>query len=138
MLLICPGAEAREPFASLLVHAIKLLAPVERAKYNEEEPVESSRMNVEAESDEEDDEELRPTSIVVRFLQCYLEMLDGMQKYWKNFDHYFMVLRDFALIGDEERQLLLSRNVPAILIDFYLGEESPIIKVPLKALICLS
>jgi len=49
-----------------------------------------------------------------------------MQKYWKNFDHYFMVLRDFALIGDEERQLLLAKHVPGLLIDFYLGEESPL------------
>lgn len=89
-------------------------------------------MNVEAESDEDDsggEEPLRPTSIIVRFLHSYLELLDGMQKYWKSFDHYFMVLCEFALIGDEERQLLLSRSVPAILVDFYLGEESPVAKV---------
>ncbi len=54
------------------------------------------------------------------------QLEDGMQKYWKNFDHYFMVLRDFALIGDEERQLLLAKHVPGLLIDFYLGEESPL------------
>lgn len=133
LLLICPGPEAREPFASLLVHALTLLAPAERIKYNEEEPVETTPMKVEEDSDDDgddsndDEERLRPTSIVVRFLQSYLYLLeDGMQKYWKNFDHYFMVLRDFALIGDEERQLLLAKHVPGLLIDFYLGEESPL------------
>jgi hypothetical protein len=55
-----------------------------------------------------------------------VQLEDGMQKYWKSFDHYFMVLRDFAMIGDEERQLLLSKHVPGLLIDFYLGEESPL------------
>jgi hypothetical protein len=80
LLLLCPGGtEAREPFASLVVHALSLLAPAERAKYNEEEPVESSRMKVEEDSDsddsEDDEELLRPTSLVVRFLHSYLELV---------------------------------------------------------------
>jgi uncharacterized membrane protein len=79
LLLLCPGPEAREPFASLVVHALSLLAPAERAKYNEEEPVESSRMKVEEDSDsedsEDDEERLRPTSLVVRFLHSYLELV---------------------------------------------------------------
>jgi len=81
LLLICPGPEAREPFASLLVHALTLLAPAERIKYNEEEPVETTRMKVEEDSDDDgddsndDEERLRPTSIVVRFLQSYLYLV---------------------------------------------------------------
>jgi len=50
-----------------------------------------------------------------------------------------MVLRDFALIGDDERQLLIQKHIPAVLIDFYLGDESPLFPVHLflpSSLLC--
>jgi len=81
MLLLCPIPEAREPFAGLLVHAISLLAPAERERYNEAEPVQNTDMRLEVDSDEENSDEhdegerMRPSSVVVRFLDSFLALV---------------------------------------------------------------
>jgi len=128
LLLECSVPETSEQFAKLIVHVLGCLAAFEREKYDEEETVERSKMDVDGEEEEDEDSEdeieTRPSSYVVRFLQSYLYLLDGMEKHWKRFAHYFMVLRDFAKIGDKERELFLQWNLIRRLGDFYLGADA--------------
>jgi hypothetical protein len=52
-----------------------------------------------------------PTApVVVRpFIDRTLQLLLKASPYWRQFGHYFAFLKDFALLGPQERALLLDR-----------------------------
>eukprot|EP01132_Coremiostelium_polycephalum_P001351 gene1351-1706_t len=70
-----------------------------------------------------------PKSIIIKFMDTFLDYIKEAPSHWKHFTHYFMFIRDFSLLGHEERQYMVSRNVIGRLIDFFLGDESPVSKL---------
>ncbi|KAL6057498.1 USP domain-containing protein [Balamuthia mandrillaris] len=135
ILFSCNAADGRYPFARLVVSILDCLRPFEGERYEEVDVLpaaEETQMELSSEEKgpkvEHSEPETRPSCLIVRFLQNYLALLEGKERHWKNFAHYFMVLRDFAQLGTNEKKLLLDQGVIAYLIDFYLGEDSPLAK----------
>ncbi|KAF2075266.1 hypothetical protein CYY_003442 [Polysphondylium violaceum] len=64
-------------------------------------------------------------SVIVQFMDIFLDYIKEAPTYWKHFNHYFMFIKEFALLGRKEREYLVSRRVIGRLIDFFLGDESP-------------
>jgi hypothetical protein len=62
----------------------------------------------------------------VRVVDGLVSMLHEAPAHWRHFPQFFKVLLEFAQLGVAERELLLHRRVCTSLIDFYLGEESPL------------
>ena len=65
---------------------------------------------------------------VGRFMDSYLKKLRNLSFAWKTFEDYFSVIEAFALVGQKEREYLLSRHTVGMLADLYLNEESPLAK----------
>ena len=68
----------------------------------------------------------RPKAASLRVVQSLLTMLHEAPSHWRHFPQFFFVLLEFAQLGNEERAWLLRRHVITQLVDFYLGDESPL------------
>jgi hypothetical protein len=68
----------------------------------------------------------RSRSSVVRFIDYLLKLIGDLPTHWRHFAEYFFVLLQIANIGPDECDILVQRNTIARLVDFYLGEDSPI------------
>lgn len=68
-----------------------------------------------------------PLFLSIAFTHVLLFLLQLQQAYqhWRYFGQYFLVLRDFALLGPQELRVLLDRHLVYQLVDFYLGDDSP-------------
>ena len=67
-----------------------------------------------------------PAAAAVRTIDALLAMVHEASSHWRHFPQFFLVMLEFARLGAEEKELLLRRRVVTLLIDFYLGEESPL------------
>eukprot|EP01087_Luapelamoeba_hula_P004813 TRINITY_DN1477_c2_g1_i2.p1 TRINITY_DN1477_c2_g1~~TRINITY_DN1477_c2_g1_i2.p1 ORF type:complete len:2138 (-),score=282.67 TRINITY_DN1477_c2_g1_i2:109-6522(-) len=123
--LECTVPATSELYAKLVVHIMSCLVPYEREKYYERV---TDLMEVDEEEEDSDSEpEEQAASLVVRFLEAYVALIDdnNLARSWKRFGHYFMVLQDFAKLGSAERELFSSWRLLYRLGNFYLGAESP-------------
>ena len=66
------------------------------------------------------------SSAAVRVIDSLLTMVHEAPSHWRHFPQFFLVLLEFARMGSAERELMLRRRVVTLLIDFYLGDESPL------------
>mmetsp|Transcript_12467 Transcript_12467/g.20271 ORF Transcript_12467/g.20271 Transcript_12467/m.20271 type:complete len:3278 (-) Transcript_12467:248-10081(-) len=151
MLLSCNIAETRGSFASLVLHVIKCLAPLEHSEYLKEEHYSpesdssssSSGSGSEKTSSGADDDtpwgmmlprahDARPQTIIARFMDAFFSLLKEAPHHWKHFTQYFTLMKEFASIGYQEREYLLTRHTVARLVDFCLGDESPLAKTNLS------
>jgi len=71
----------------------------------------------------------RSKSYIVQVIDALMDLINDAPNYWRNFAQFFLPLREFASWGSVERQYFMSRNTISQLIDFYLADESPTIKV---------
>ncbi|KAK5577390.1 hypothetical protein RB653_002331 [Dictyostelium firmibasis] len=70
----------------------------------------------------------KPKSIIFKFMDVFLDYIKEAPIHWKHFSYYFMFIKEFSLLGEEERKYLVNRNVIGRLIDFFLGDESQLSK----------
>lgn len=45
-----------------------------------------------------------PVCSVLRFMDKFLEYLNDVQKHYRRYENYFLVIEEFALLGVEERR----------------------------------
>lgn len=138
ILLQCSVPETREILSRLFIHIISCVAPFERQFYLEEEPI-ADEMEIEQKSSrkpkqQESDNPLTPKlsgtpkSLVVKFMDYLFSLLKEAPNHWHNFAQLFLIMRDFASLGTEEKKYLAARGAVAQLVDFYLAEDSPFVK----------
>ena len=65
-------------------------------------------------------------SAAVRVMESLLKMVHEAPSHWRHFPQFFFVMLEFAKLGPEERELMLRKRVVTLMIDFYLGDESPL------------
>lgn len=141
ILFQCPVSETREILSRLIVHVMSCLSPIEKHIYSQ---VTSDSMEIEGQKKEESmilvdlenpfgaAPKFVATSLNIRLIETLLQMLKEAPFFWRNFTQYFLIFREFASFGIEEKQYLISRNVTAQFIDFYLAEDSPYAKFTQK------
>ncbi len=63
-----------------------------------------------------------------RFIRqlCSGDTIDIVANCWKHFGEYFRLLHDFALLGRSQRLLLSACSIDVLLVDMYLGKNSPL------------
>ncbi len=66
-------------------------------------------------------------SVIVDFMFSYYKLCIYIAPYWRSFDEYFRLFREFANLGDYERQWLLNMRVISEFSALLLGHESPIL-----------
>jgi len=64
-------------------------------------------------------------SLIIRLLDGMFEMLKEANSFWRHFAQFFLIPRDFAALGADERRYFIKINAITKLIDFYWGEQSP-------------
>ena len=67
-----------------------------------------------------------PAAAAVHVVESLLVMLHEAPSHWRHFPQFFYVLHEFARLGSDERELMLRKRVVSLLVDFYLGDESPL------------
>eukprot|EP00298_Acanthocystis_sp_HF-20_P025811 c38149_g1_i1.p1 GENE.c38149_g1_i1~~c38149_g1_i1.p1 ORF type:complete len:282 (-),score=80.63 c38149_g1_i1:156-1001(-) len=67
-----------------------------------------------------------PKSLLERFVMVHLNLIPSLLSHWRNFSEYFLILYQISCFDDAERELLIRRKTIARLVDFYLGDESPL------------
>jgi len=107
MLLSCPTAKIRSSYASILVNAIKILAPLEKHY------AESAKLC------EKEIPSTPPPSHVIWFIETLFSMLKATRR--KNCDRYFFILAEFAKVGVRERKYLLKKGLIQTIVNYYLG-----------------
>eukprot|EP00163_Fabomonas_tropica_P001375 TRINITY_DN11035_c0_g1_i1.p1 TRINITY_DN11035_c0_g1~~TRINITY_DN11035_c0_g1_i1.p1 ORF type:complete len:1226 (-),score=258.12 TRINITY_DN11035_c0_g1_i1:143-3727(-) len=66
-----------------------------------------------------------PRSLVMQVLERMLSMLERAPAHWRTFSEYFGLMIGIARLGQEEKAYMLDRGVVTVMIDFFLGDESP-------------
>jgi len=138
VLLRNPTPAIRSAFASLLAKVVEFLAPVEAGRYLEtelremDEPYVSGTQveggsTVEVISYRKASRQVyscATTQFVSRMVN--VSSLDYAALNWKNFNEYFGLLLTVAHLGRPQRQLLNELHTDLLLLDLYLGVQSPL------------
>lgn len=120
LVLECSVERIRIGLAELVGHILKTLSPYEHSFFMERE-IAKQQVKVKTRDGREELEMrdvLRCTAIVPRFMDQLLDLLEDSRNYWRKFKQYFLIIRDFALLGSHERRFLLDRE----LISLYTGD----------------
>ncbi len=67
-------------------------------------------------------------SSVIKFMEVFISYMEFTRQHWRKFMQYFYTLRDFALIGPQERLYLARKGTVGLLVDYYMGPFSPNLK----------
>lgn len=120
-LLRCPEASVRRNVVTLITAALRKLSEEESEIHALGTPV------AEAPLDEGKEvpvwEEQRPAS--PQYIRTVISLLGQVSRHWQRCDDYFLTLYNFAQQGPQHVRYLLSHNLIARLIDFFLGDKSP-------------
>jgi ubiquitin C-terminal hydrolase len=65
---------------------------------------------------------LQPAEVVL--ITTALDLLEESRGAWRRFKQYFGVIRDFALLGTPQRQVLLKKGVISLYVDYFMGQSS--------------
>ncbi|KAF9975918.1 hypothetical protein BGZ73_000265 [Actinomortierella ambigua] len=139
-LIGCKVPYVRQAVAQLVLACLGHLRRTEPAQYGLRE-VESrsastplSAAAAEAGADGEETETTREPMVETRTI-CeegtpiyqLVEMLGGLlgeaRKYWQHFDEYFSLLHNIALLGQEERAMMVQQGLLTQLIEFFIGDD---------------
>eukprot|EP00743_Colponemidia_sp_Colp-15_P003962 GILK01004274.1.p1 GENE.GILK01004274.1~~GILK01004274.1.p1 ORF type:complete len:2187 (+),score=414.92 GILK01004274.1:440-6562(+) len=131
LLLLCPDKVVRTTVEGLLEHLLRTVGPYEYDFLMEEEEVEEmiAWKDERATSDGNQPKTrtvIRPKALTARLMDELISLMDEAAKNWLRFQQYFQVFEDYAAAGAPEVQYLHSRRMIARLIDFFLGERSPL------------
>ncbi|MGH0139449.1 UNVERIFIED_CONTAM: hypothetical protein FKN15_063912 [Acipenser sinensis] len=120
ILIKCPNQIVRQMFQRLCIHVIQRLRPVHAHLY--------LQPGMEDGSDEMDGpvEDIGSRSCVTRFVKTLLSIMEhGVKPHSKHLTEYFAFLYEFAKMGEEESQFLLSLQAISIMVHFYMGTKGP-------------
>ena len=70
-----------------------------------------------------------------QFIQYLLSLLYLTRTNWRRFNQYFLILLQYAKTGHAERDLLVKHGVISLLINYYMGEYSPMNPPELKEIV---
>ena len=123
--LKCQVATIRQMFHRLCIHVIQKLRPMEKDRYY----LPWSNKGPHRYPDKETAKNMGTVSPIAKFIKMLLTLLDtGVAKpYLKHLTELFRFLFDFAKLGEEETQFLLTTRTISIFVDFYLKaiKQSP-------------
>ena len=123
--LKCQVATIRQMFHRLCIHVIQKLRPMEKDRYY----LPWSNKGPHRYPDKETAKNMGTISPIAKFIKMLLTLLDtGVAKpYLKHLTELFRFLFDFAKLGEEEAQFLLTTRTITIFVDFYLKaiKQSP-------------
>ncbi|MGH0137239.1 UNVERIFIED_CONTAM: hypothetical protein FKN15_063069 [Acipenser sinensis] len=120
ILIKCPNQIVRQMFQRLCIHVIQRLRPVHAHLY--------LQPGMEDGSDDMDGpvEDIGSRSCVTRFVKTLLSIMEhGVKPHSKHLTEYFAFLYEFAKMGEEESQFLLSLQAISIMVHFYMGTKGP-------------
>ncbi|XP_011610930.2 ubiquitin carboxyl-terminal hydrolase 34 isoform X2 [Takifugu rubripes] len=120
ILIKCPNQIVRQMFQRLCIHVIQRLRPVHAHLY--------LQPGMEDSSDDMDGpvEDIGSRSCVTRFVKTLLSIMEhGVKPHSKHLTEYFAFLYEFAKMGEEESQFLLSLQAISIMVHFYMGTKGP-------------
>ncbi|CAL8351436.1 unnamed protein product, partial [Boreogadus saida] len=120
ILIKCPNQIVRQMFQRLCIHVIQRLRPVHAHLY--------LQPGMEDGSDDMDGpvEDMGSRSCVTRFVKTLLSIMEhGVKPHSKHLTEYFAFLYEFAKMGEEESQFLLSLQAISIMVHFYMGTKGP-------------
>jgi hypothetical protein len=106
---------------------LKSLYPYECHFFEEEVPNENSKYKLEGDLSLIPNKKLdtMPKALSIQFMDSVWCLLEESRKYWPCFKQYFVVIRDFALLGHHARKYYLSRNIFPIFNDWFMGSPKP-------------
>uniref|UniRef100_A0A4W3GN70 Ubiquitin carboxyl-terminal hydrolase 34 n=1 Tax=Callorhinchus milii TaxID=7868 RepID=A0A4W3GN70_CALMI len=120
ILIKCPNQIVRQMFQRLCIHVIQRLRPVHAHLY--------LQPGMEDGSDDMDGpvEDIGSRSCVTRFVKTLLSIMEhGVKPHSKHLTEYFAFLFEFAKMGEEESQFLLSLQAISTMVHFYMGTKGP-------------
>nr|XP_060479486.1 ubiquitin carboxyl-terminal hydrolase 34 [Panthera onca] len=120
ILIKCPNQIVRQMFQRLCIHVIQRLRPVHAHLY--------LQPGMEDGSDDMDAsvEDIGGRSCVTRFVRTLLLIMEhGVKPHSKHLTEYFAFLYEFAKMGEEESQFLLSLQAISTMVHFYMGTKGP-------------
>ncbi|GFW68785.1 ubiquitin carboxyl-terminal hydrolase 34 [Trichonephila clavipes] len=118
ILIKCPNQIVRQLFQRLCIHVITQLKPVHSAMYLQ--PFSDSD-----DSSDGDISQIGQYSCVTRFIRKLLTLIEhGAKQHLKHLTEYFAFLLEFAKMGEEECQFLLSIEAISTIVNFYLGQKA--------------
>uniref|UniRef100_A0A8C3UPZ5 Ubiquitin specific peptidase 34 n=1 Tax=Catharus ustulatus TaxID=91951 RepID=A0A8C3UPZ5_CATUS len=120
ILIKCPNQIVRQMFQRLCIHVIQRLRPVHAHLY--------LQPGMEDCSDDMDGpvEDIGSRSCVTRFVKTLLSIMEhGVKPHSKHLTEYFAFLYEFAKMGEEESQFLLSLQAISTMVHFYMGTKGP-------------
>jgi len=121
-LLVCPNAEVRKSVASLVCRVLDAVCTLEHDSFAKL-PLPLAKGEPKAEEKKAD----ASRGFAVKYVDNLVSLLKVAPLHWKRFDQYFKVLAHFAELGGAEAGYLLAgHNLLARLVDFYLGDDSPL------------
>lgn len=143
ILFLCTVQETREILAKLITHVLSCIAPFEKEHYQE---IESNIVDMEISDTKNNNQtnivehnplavklEGKAKTLSIQLMDILLgPLLKEVSSYWHNFSSYFLVFRDFANLNPEAKIYFISRNAISLIIDLYLGEDSPFGKLGSK------
>jgi len=65
-----------------------------------------------------------PMPAEVVFITAVLDVLEESRSAWRRFKQYFGVIRDFALLGNPQRLVLLKKGLVALYVDYFMGQST--------------
>ncbi|KAG0229118.1 hypothetical protein BGW42_001784 [Actinomortierella wolfii] len=126
-LISCKVGNVRQAVAQLIVACLGHLRRNEPALYGIREVESSSTTQSTGEGDTEPMMETRLVceegTAIYRFTNGLGELLGDARKNWQQFDEFFSLLHNIALLGKEERAMLIQQGLLTNLIEFFIGDE---------------
>ncbi|KAL1414805.1 hypothetical protein MTO96_007264 [Rhipicephalus appendiculatus] len=117
ILIKCPNQVVRQLFQRLCIHVINQLQPGHSALYLQPYPDSDDSSDV-------DISQIGQYSCVTRFVRKLLALIEhGAKQHLRHLTEYFAFLLEFAKMGEEECQFLLSIEAITTIVSFYLGHK---------------
>lgn len=108
LLLQCNKDVVRTSFVQVVDTVIQTLTPFEQGMLLER------------------DDEGRPVSLVARFFDVIIDRMGEARKNWPRFNEYFSLYECMATTSQAARAYMIDRRLISKLLDFFLGDASPI------------
>ncbi|KAL3205409.1 hypothetical protein MRX96_011301 [Rhipicephalus microplus] len=117
ILIKCPNQVVRQLFQRLCIHVINQLQPGHSSLYLQPYPDSDDSSDV-------DISQIGQYSCVTRFVRKLLALIEhGAKQHLRHLTEYFAFLLEFAKMGEEECQFLLSIEAITTIVSFYLGHK---------------
>ncbi|KAM3962482.1 LOW QUALITY PROTEIN: ubiquitinyl hydrolase 1 puf [Aphomia sociella] len=119
VLIKCPNQMVRQMFQRLCMHVIQRLRSSHCALY------------LQGNEDGEDNSKLGEASCVTRFIRMLLSLMEnGARSHLRHLTEYFSLLYEFSKMGEEEGKFMLRINAISMMVNFYLGQNTPMVESP--------